>query len=387
MREGRIENSELPQEPASEIKSEVEQQPQAEMPDDFVEPKGKSGKWGEVVENKELGVRYREKVIELPKHRQEETGIKYIRRRELLPPFPEQLHVISKEDNPLLEEWEKAGMKPPRYEYPFWRTDRKPELDSMYKFLTDGIYPSSNNWIHCMNMWGDKKGMIGRHKREGLYLQEIFPDKEGDSGGESLSAFFERTSGGLRTLSYQKFMNKYPTGIISKDQIAVFDLFCSPSKMWTQSIRNPVFIFGNNNQALKAYAMSVFKSDEAVRIMNLQHDTQEDPQSNPEFIVPESPEYSEEMKKMYGEKALEKEKKNIEAGVVIPKDYPQGINGLKVLLSGASIPEVYEPRLTCIRHPDIKPLRWCHAELALVPTKRSLNVLFFETGEEDKKEE
>ena len=37
--------------------------------------------------------------------------------------------------------------------------------------------------------------------------------------------------------------------------------------------------------------------------------------------------------------------------------------------------------------PIKKPLRWCHAELAIIPTKRSLNVLFFETGDEDKNKE
>jgi len=31
-------------------------------------------------------------------------------------------------------------------------------------------------------------------------------------------------------------------------------------------------------------------------------------------------------------------------------------------------------------------LRWCNAEVALIPTKKGLNVLFFETGDEDKKE-
>ena len=30
------------------------------------------------------------------------------------------------------------------------------------------------------------------------------------------------------------------------------------------------------------------------------------------------------------------------------------------------------------------PLRWCHADLAFIPTQRSLNVLFFETGTEGK---
>lgn len=79
---------------------ELENQPQAEMPEDFEDPEGKKSKWKEVVgeveiEGKKVEVKYREKVIELPKHRQEETGIQRIRRRELLPPFPEGLRDTS----------------------------------------------------------------------------------------------------------------------------------------------------------------------------------------------------------------------------------------------------------------------------------------------------
>jgi len=60
------------------------------------------------------------------------------------------------------------------------------------------------------------------------------------------------------------------------------------------------------------------------------------------------------------------------------------IEKLKILRDGKPMRKRTEPTLPCVRHPDVKPLRWCHAELALVPTKRSLNVLFFETGDEDK---
>ena len=59
-----------------EPKTEIEPQPEVKMPDGFIEPEGKSGRWSEVVEDKDLGVLYREKVIELPKERREETGIK-----------------------------------------------------------------------------------------------------------------------------------------------------------------------------------------------------------------------------------------------------------------------------------------------------------------------
>ena len=89
------------EQPAPEI---VEPQIEAETPEDFEEPEGKSGKWGEPVkgevevEGKKVEVSYREKVIELPKHRQEETGIKRIRRRELLLPFPDGLFISHNND-------------------------------------------------------------------------------------------------------------------------------------------------------------------------------------------------------------------------------------------------------------------------------------------------
>jgi len=54
------------------------------MPEDFVDPEGESNKWSEAVENKELGISYCEKVIVLPKRRQEETGIRQIRKRKFI---------------------------------------------------------------------------------------------------------------------------------------------------------------------------------------------------------------------------------------------------------------------------------------------------------------
>ena len=65
------------------------------MPADFLEPEGKKGKWSEVVKNEKLGISYREKVIQLSKYRQEETGIKKIRRREVLT-YPEGFYESGK---------------------------------------------------------------------------------------------------------------------------------------------------------------------------------------------------------------------------------------------------------------------------------------------------
>lgn len=61
--------------------SEVELRAEVEMSEDFDDPEGEAGKWGTVkgeveIEGKKVEVSYREKIIDLPKHRQEETGIK-----------------------------------------------------------------------------------------------------------------------------------------------------------------------------------------------------------------------------------------------------------------------------------------------------------------------
>lgn len=260
---------------------------EVEMPEDFIEPEGKSGKWktekGEVeIEGKKVEVAYREKVIELTKHRQEESGIQRIRRRELLQPFPDGI----------VEE--KEGEK-------FFSDDEK--FDRTYKFLTDGGYPCEGTWVHTMNYfdpYGIEAADIDKSKREGLYFQEIH------------------------------CKNKYG-----------FSFWPTRACELTRGFASPVYVFGNTNSAFKEYIRSVLE--------------------NPE--------------KEWGIT-----KKDIE---------PETSGELKHLLNRDKLDhyEINLPYFGRFESSKNKPLRWCHAELALMPTKRSLNVLFFETGDEDKVKE
>jgi hypothetical protein len=295
----------------SEIRSQEEPQPnieqetppEAEMPEDFVEPEGKSGKWGKPVKGEveingeKVEVSYREKVIELPEHRREETGIQRIRRRELLPPFPEGLYITQAErmaKNPRLRGYnmtEEFMNKPPYL--PIYSSEKK--FDEFYKFLSEGEYPCPGTWVHnidyleIVNNTGRPSESIAKFKKEGLYFQKIHNNYEFDFWTE------------------RKFQsqNGYTT---------------------------PIFIFGNKNPNINEYFNSILAN---------------------------------------------------------PKDESVSHNDLKDFLKRSSRGE---EEIRFIGFGDSKkltknPIRWCHAECALVPTKRSLNVLFFETGDEDKKEE
>lgn len=263
--------------PASEIKPAPEMaESQAEMPEDFEDPEGKSGKWkivkGEVeVEGKKVEVSYREKVIELPKHRQGETGIKRIRRRELLPPFPEGLYI-----SPYSERF-----------FPSYSTEKK--YDDFYGFLTNGGYPKHGTLVHILDYaLNGQKGSreiknVQQFIKEGMYFQKISAE-----GGKH---FRTDTNEGIH---------------------------CNTERAFIDSFTTPIFVFGDKNKIYNEYMSGI-----------------------PSWRQPDT------------------SKDNIE-----------------------EILYVHEKKL--IRGTPIEPLRWCHAECALVPTKRSLNVLFFETGDEDK---
>jgi len=278
--------------------------------DDLLE--GKSRKWKTVkgmveIGGKEVEVSYREKVIELPIHRQQETGIKRIRRRELISPLPKDfylpaehfdgLEVVSEtfKDGKSTKEYKHATRDyPPAYSF-------NSKFDNVYKFLTNNIYPSPSTLVHAMNwtlgariqghgLAESKKGQedIKQFKNEGMYLQEIYhPNKKKI---KSSSTFLKSESELYFAYGDESYVKYYAT---------------------------PVFIFGQKNRNFTNYL----------------HAT------------------------------------NISSKIFGP--HGKGLHTYISLKEGPSVPK----------------LRWCHADAAIIPTKRGLNVLFFETGNENEPQE
>jgi len=180
------------------MKEEENLELRLDMIQDFEDQKVKFKGWktvrGEVeVETEKVEICYREKVIELPRHRQQETGIKRIRRRELLPPIPEDFYIPAKEFRGQVVVAEQFVNGKSEKTYKYNETDFPPtysfnaKFDEVYKFLTDGTYPAPNTLVHVMN-WAFGARIIGhglveskkdqedirRFKDEGMYFQEIY---------------------------------------------------------------------------------------------------------------------------------------------------------------------------------------------------------------------
>lgn len=329
------------------VQEDIELRDQTEMPDDFEEPEGKSGKWGEpvkgevVVEGKKVEVSYREKVIELSKHRQQETGIQRIRRRELLPPFPEGLVMSSDMMDNEIKSIEADGTAVKK-KVPFFSTADK--FDDVYRFLTDSAYPADRAWVHAIEIGLstsrakniETARRVKKFKEEGIYFQNIKSD-----------------------------------------------VWCSTGVFWgwSEGFATPIFVFSNKNKMLNQYIDSVL-SDPMAR-----EEIGEASEEDFNLVTLDSPEYSKIFsKRKYSEGEGYKEycRKN---GIAILKrnlNVSNGVNTLKILRDGVPITKDTEMIIPYVERKDAA-LRWCHAECALVPTKRSLNVLFFETNDESKK--
>ena len=201
---------------------------------------------------------------------------------------------------------------------------------------------------HVFRGYGEdlKEKNIQRFKEQGLYFQKIFAQEFGrPTPRVALYNFDEKTK------KISKRINLDLGQKVPEDKVGVFKLYCWPKVAWhREAIETPVFIFGNRNEVFNNYIDSIS-----------------------------------------GNKIKEDKIKPDEATV----------NGLKILREGKDVnSEVYtndgriyhengerEWDIPCIRYPGIAPIRWCHAELALVPTKKSLNILFFEIGEPKETEE
>lgn len=370
MNEIREEQPNSEQEPMSEM-----EQPQAEMPEDFVEPKGKSKGWGEPVETeievegKKEKVRYREKVIELPKHRQQETGIKRIRRREILE-MPDNIKPRGDAN------WWARG-------YDFSHTENGHTKNwEFLRYLTDGRFPSLQVWNHTL--MGDLKGneklfyeLAETHGKELVYFQDVAPLDVGNDESRKVYkrwTYLENHGGVLEKIDIPT------TDEERKKAISYYNMSVGVES-WLDPLQTPVYVFGNRNKAFVNYIESILQNSEikAALAASWPRGWKEHfEESDLTALNQEQIDYWTN----FGYFGKNEQKQ----GEIFSLDgHSEYFDCLRYLIEGRKIKHLMgHPYIPIVRHPDIPKFRWCHAELALVPTKRSLNVLFFETGDEDK---
>jgi hypothetical protein len=350
--------------PAPEMPEAQPEQPKAEMPEDFIEPEGESGKWGEVVENKELGVSYREKVIVLPKHRQEETGIKRIRRREVTE-LPDR--ILSKE-----KEWYLRG-------YDF----KDIKNWDVLRYLTDDRFPSLQVWNHTL--MGDLKGneklfyqLAEKHGKELVYFQDIAPLDVGDDEQRKPYkrwTFLEKHDSGLEK-------TEPPATDEEREKAISYYNMSVGVESWLDQIQTPIYVFGNKNKAFVHYLESILHNPGIKEALS--------------HSWPYGWKEKFDKLDLADQKTLDywanlgylSEAEREEQGEIFEESGAMSFDSLRYLIEGKKIMyHTGHPCIPVVRHPDIPELRWCHAEMAIVPTKKNLNVLFFETDETPEHEE
>lgn len=335
--------TDLAQDEVLELKQKLEE---VEMPEIFVEPEGKKSRWGKVIENKELGISYREKVIELPKHRQEETGIKRIRRRELLN-YPNK---DRKEEPGITYPNRFFYRKGPDYTPDGYKISYAHDHDGylicqneeIVKCLTDGRLPSEYVVTHKINASVNpktKKPNLEIFKSELLYFQSIRPRHKGAYTPWYGTGSYNSDTGKIDF--DKKASESFQEGDVYFTAIWIGENF---AWLFGDPLDSPIFAFGNKNKAFVEYARAVLDRRKFI----LDH--------NPNEWIP-ALDYTETLENI--------------------------LNGKRIKMGG----NYKETRMPAIKYPGIKPLRWCHAELAVIPTQRSLNILFFETGEGEEKSE
>lgn len=312
-----------------------------------------------LIENNDLDIVYTEKVIELPKHRQEEMGISRIRRR-TVSQIPEYFRdLFSQKDSGSNRDYEK--------------------IRQCIEYLTEGRFPSFHTWNHTFS--GDQRieeDTTSQFVDEGLYFQEVRWEK--DLGAGEIH----------RGDRYHEF----------KDG-SVFDLSVLENEPWGSAWEQgmPVFAFGAQNKAFVDYVGEITTNPEVMEMLkksgwNFERD----------FEVLDKSKSCENKKEILlrngrgsGGRWLDDilnrnldmdiimanndptssyEEKNVKILKMLTQDDVQG-NGFTVA-NWEMAPVGYHPHIPIVKHPSIKPFRWCFAEVAVIPTRKGLNVLFFE---------
>lgn len=322
---------------------------------------------GKLVENKEIGISYFETIQELPVTLQEKTGVKRLRKRKVVS-FPDDFYYIDR----------KYGGG-----FSFKSHDKERWL-----FLTDGRFPSYKTWTHAV---GADRMMMGFIKEQvkgvqnGEFFQEFFPEPNLFEGIRI--NFFEKSGdGNIKSVDADK------TDLSLEDARKNLSFFSMSAEnrgsIWSGDsdgygfVNKPIFVFGCKNRMLKEYIDEVKNNNDAKRILELSQWTVNDPL---EIIRPDSLDY-EKYKDLFYEAGLRSEesfprpKFDVEKQDSLEMEIKTrfNISTIDFLLDEEDIKYGGHPFIPVVRHPDIKPFRWSHAELVVVPKGKELEIIFFE---------
>lgn len=200
----------------------------------------------------------------------------------------------------------------------------------------------------------------------------------------------------------------------SEDAILEYDLSVlqSNESPWADGRNGAVFLFGSSNKALAEYIRTITSNEETKEILRIKGWNVDKPI---EFVETKQKE-SSLLHKVESEKIIYKPKVDFlpyppgikASGIRTLAGYSNPQNELKVqfdniykinvelakqawkstsallaLVDGRPVDysEVSNthPLLPIIQHPAVRPLRWCHADAAFIATRKSMNVLFFES--------
>jgi len=247
----------------------------------------------------------------------------------------------------------------------------------VWEFLTDGRFPSPTVWEHQFNMAHNDEypvPNIEEFKKQGLFFQEICNEKVKGSDFDVGSTRSETDP------VYYEFYTWIGSQI-----------------PWPDCNVNPVFCFSGRNKNLKSYLEDVRSCPEAVELLKSEGWDFDPPHelvaSNSEefdvimeefiekhitkFYKSESDSKKEDIRKSMRKEWLEAKK----VGCYAIKKFKtnKSFNSLLQFCEGKPPYPASEKIIPIIRYSKVKPLRWCDSELAIIPTNRSLNVLFFES--------
>ncbi len=319
----------------------------------------------EIIENKELGISYRDTDIWLPYHRQVETGIKRIRRRELLK-IPNDIYINIDKKHKGFHRFNKERI--------LYSTD--PKFDQFYLSITDGLYPTEHRATHTVSWdvatYTQRATGLNIFLRDQCYFQKIMPKF---IPAYSFPTFFKKDGNTLYIDDpFEKELKDIPINYPRSEIIKVYSNHLienenNPYKVFSLNLyryrcpnfETPVFIFGSLNNALKNYSKSILNNDEILWMLS---------QSGFYYDFNISKRIDDE----------EEKKLNLRSTNYFGYENLTCLENLAFgnLTSVRDITSVGEIHIPSVEHPDIKPLRWCHADVALIPTKKNLNVLFFE---------